>query len=64
MGDVAEAADGGESGALGIGATEVGSVAAEDETAAAADERDRCDRDTRLSRASIPKIARPRLRSS
>ena len=31
---------------------------------AADEEEDRCDRDTRLSRASIPKIARPRLRSS
>ena len=59
--------DVGEDGAMaataggGLGLVAAGGVA---DGAAAVGEEDRRDRDTRLSRASCPRVAGPRLRSS
>ena len=55
VGDAAAADGGGAGGAAACGGA--GGAAADGE-------EDRCDRDTRLSRASNPRIARPRLRNS
>jgi hypothetical protein len=57
-----EATDDGEGDALAV--VGGGEVVAAGGGSAADEEEDRCDRDTRLSRTSNPRIARPRLRSS
>jgi hypothetical protein len=63
MGDVAEAADGGECGELDVGAAAAGRAAAV-EGSAGTDEQDRCDLDTRLSRALASRVGGPWLRRS